>query len=46
MIFIILEDILKDSKYGDETRLLAVLTAINRVILWQWMVSNTPGEIT
>lgn len=37
VIFITSEDILKDSKSDDETRLLAVLTAINRVVLWQWM---------
>lgn len=46
MIFIISEDILKDSKSGNATRLVAVLTAINTVILWQWRASNTPGEIT
>lgn len=36
MIFIISEDILKDSESGDATRLVTVLTAINTVILWQW----------
>lgn len=46
MFFIISEDILQDSKSGDETRLVAVLTAINRVIMWQWTASNTLGEIT